>query len=126
MRLLLDTNALLWLLEENHRLGPRARTAMQAAASLLVADATLWEIAVKISIGKLKLPPDFATAVSELGFDRPVVSARQIETLAALPLRHRDPFDRMLIAHALSDGLTVVTSDPMFEKYGVRVLDAGA
>ena len=124
MRLLLDTNALLWLLEENHRLGPRARTAMQTAASLLVADASLWEIAVKISVGKLKTVPNFATVVSELGFERPTVIARQFETLAALPLHHRDPFDRMLIAHALSDDLTVVTSDPMFAKYGVRVVDA--
>ena len=124
MRLLLDTSALLWLLDDSDRLGLRARTAMQAAESLVVADASLWEIAVKISIGKLRTVPDFATVVSELGFERATVSARQIETLAALPLRHRDPFDRMLISHALSDDLTVVTSDPMFEKYGVRVVDA--
>jgi PIN domain nuclease of toxin-antitoxin system len=126
MRLLLDTNALIWLLEENHKLGPRARAMMQAAAALVVADASLWELAIKVSVGKLRTIPNFASVIGDLGFERPTMTARLFETLAELPLRHRDPFDRMLIAQALSDDLTVVTSDPIFAMYGVRVVDATA
>lgn len=125
MRLLLDTNALLWLVDDNPRLGSHARTQIRLASSLVVIDASLWEIAVKVSIGKLRTGPDFAGVIRKLGFDRPIVSDRELETLAELPLHHRDPFDRMLVAHALCADLPIVTADPIFASYGVRVIDAG-
>jgi PIN domain nuclease of toxin-antitoxin system len=126
MRLMLDTQALLWMLEARSGLGPRARSVIESAPALIVADASLWEIAVKISVGKLSVDSDVASVVRDLGFERPPASDRYFETLASLPLHHRDPFDRMVVAHALSDDLTVITSDPMFAKYGVRVIDARA
>jgi PIN domain nuclease of toxin-antitoxin system len=126
MRLMLDTQALLWMLDIPSRLGPRARSVIDSAPALVVADASLWEIAVKISVGKLTVGADVASVVRDLGYERPLASDRYFETLASLPLHHRDPFDRMLVAHALSDDLTVITSDPLFEKYGVRVIDARA
>jgi PIN domain nuclease of toxin-antitoxin system len=124
MRLMLDTQALLWMLESRSKLGPLARSVIDSAPAVIVADASLWEIAVKVSIGKLTVEANIARLVRQLGFERPLTTDVYCETLAGLPLHHRDPFDRMLVAQALSDDLTVVTSDPLFAQYGVRVIDA--
>jgi PIN domain nuclease of toxin-antitoxin system len=124
VRLLLDTNALLWLLDDSPRLGPHARAAIRSASSLVVVDASLWEITIKVSIGKLRTGPDFASVIRKLGIDRPTVSDRELQILAELPLHHQDPFDRMLIAHALSADLPIVSADAIFASYGVRVIDA--
>ncbi len=124
MHALLDTNALLWLLDGDDRLGPAARRAIEAAESLAVSVGSLWEIAIKVSIGKLAPIPGLHGAVRDLGFERLVISDEHLTVLATLPLVHRDPFDRLLISQALVDGLAVVTSDEVFVRYGTTVVDA--
>jgi PIN domain nuclease of toxin-antitoxin system len=122
--MLLDTNALYWLLKGDDRLGPKARATVERASSLLVSDISLLEIAIKVSIGKLPAVHRLPGRLRELGFDRTGMTDRALERLQTLPVHHRDPFDRMLIAHALSEGLAVLTADSVFEAYGVRVVDA--
>ena len=124
MRILLDTHTLLWALEDDPRLSPHARTllgAPQEAVYLSVVSA--WEIAIKQSIGKLRL----AIPVEKLIEDRvlPVgiallpIGLRHIGLVESMPFHHRDPFDRMLAAQVLSDGLTLVSADLAFDAYGV-------
>jgi PIN domain nuclease of toxin-antitoxin system len=122
--MLIDTHALYWLLKGDHRLGPRARSAVERAASLVVSDISLLEIAITASIGKLPAIPGLPDRLRQLGFDRTGITDRALDLLQTLPLHHRDPFDRMLVAHALAEGLPVLTADPAFRAYGVRVVDA--
>ncbi len=124
MRLLLDTNALLWLLDGDERLGPAARTSAESADALVVSVASLWEIAIKVSTGKLRPIPGLYAAVSRLGFERLAVRDTHLAALEALPLLHRDPFDRLLVCQALTEPLVVLTSDPAFAPYGPIVVDA--
>ncbi len=90
----------------------------------LVSLASLWEIAVKTSLGKLKLPSAFDRYIPEQislnGFSRLEIGFRHIAGSAVLPWHHRDPFDRLLIAQAIEEDLRVVSRDPVFEQYGIR------
>lgn len=115
---------LLWLLDGDQRLGPEARRAVEAADVLAVSVASLWEISIKISIGRLGPLDGLLPAVRDLGFERLDIRDEHLTALQALPLRHRDPFDRLLIAQALTGGLTVLTSDDVFTGYGIPVIDA--
>lgn len=124
MRLLIDTNALLWLLDGDDRLGPAARDAVESADVIAVSVGSLWEIAIKISIGKLAPIPGLYGAIGNLGFERLTITDDHLSALEALPLHHRDPFDRLLICQALTDGLGVLTADDIFTKYGPLVVDA--
>lgn len=124
VRLLLDTNALLWLLDGDERLGTDARRGIEAADTLNVSVASLWEISIKISIGKLAPVPRLRDAVRELGLARLDIADEHLATLETLPMLHRDPFDRLLICQAMTGGLTVLTADEQFPQYGVPVLDA--
>ncbi len=124
MRLLLDTNALLWLLDGDERLGRSAREAVQSADTLVVSVASLWEIAIKVSIGKLRPIPGLHAAVRDLGFERLPIRDAHLAALELLPLLHRDPFDRLLVCQALTEPLAVLTSDAAFAPYGPVVVDA--
>ena len=124
MTILLDTNALLWFLFDDRRLGRGAHAIIAGSATLALSDASRWEISVKISAGKLAPIPDLLTVLRELRLRRLGIDDRYLARLETLPLHHRDPFDRMLVAQALTDDLTVLTADPVFAKYGVRVADA--
>lgn len=124
MSLLLDTNALLWLLDGDERLGARSRNAVESADALVVSVGSLWEIAIKISIGKLAPIPGLHAAVRDLGFVRLAITDDHLADLETLPMRHRDPFDRLLICQARTDRLTVLTADKVFADYGVPVVDA--
>ena len=84
---------------------------------------TGWEIAIKKSIGKLTAPDDIDRIVSERGFIELPVRIYHASTLLKLPFYHRDPFDRMLIAQAIAEDLTIITADKKFRKYGVRLLE---
>ena len=126
MRLLFDTNALLWLLGGDDRLGAAARGAVQSADALVVSVASLWEIAVKVSIGKLGAIPGLHAAVRDLGFERLPIRDAHLAALESLPLLHRDPFDRLLVCQALTEPLAVLTADPAFAPYGPVVVDASA
>ncbi len=122
MRVLLDTHALYWLLGGSPRLGARARSVVANAAELVVSDISLLEISIKVSLGKLPRVPSLHASMSD--FERTRIEPRFLDRLEVLPWHHRDPFDRLLIAQALSDDLTVLTADPVFAQYGVRVLNA--
>ena len=124
MRILLDTNALLWLLDGDERLGRTARGTVERAETLSVSVASLWEISIKVSLGKLETPPGLRAAVRDLGFERLEIRDTHLDTLEALPSHHRDPFDRLLISQAMAEGVTVMTSDAIFTSYGVPVVDA--
>ena len=126
MRLLLDTHALIWLLQGDADLSDAARNAMKDAGNLrLVSAASFWEIAIKVALGKIQLDVPFSdlrTVVKALGFEWLPIEFDQTLVVTSLPLLHRDPFDRMLIAQALAEQLTIVTKDPQFLPYGVPLL----
>ncbi len=122
MRLLLDTHVFLWWREENARLAVDVSRAIAQADAVYVSAASAWEAAIKSAIGKLRIPGPMAPAVEESGFSQLGIEFRHAEVVAMLPLHHRDPFDRMLIAQARVEGLTRVTHDRSFEAYRIPIL----
>lgn len=131
MRLLLDTHALLWLLEDDRRLGRGARTAiLDAKNDVFVSIVSFWEIAVKCRIGKLgALDIDAViAAVSAFGLDMLALESRHIVELARLPFYpdHRDPFDHQLIAQAIAENLTFLTEDRNASRYPTALMACSA
>jgi PIN domain nuclease of toxin-antitoxin system len=121
-RLLVDTHALLRWLVDDPGLSPAARdTIAERTNEPLVSTASVWEIAIKRSLGKLEVPDDLPDRISENGFDWLAVAPQHAWQVGELPAHHRDPFDRLLIAQALVEGLPVVTADARFGAYGVEV-----
>jgi PIN domain nuclease of toxin-antitoxin system len=123
-RALLDTHTLLWALTGRERLSRAAQDAIGDPASrVVVSAATLWEIAIKRSIGKLRAPADIARRLTTTGrVELLPVLPRHAEAVADLPWHHRDPFDRLLVAQALLEGLTIISSDRQLAAYGVEVV----
>lgn len=124
MRLLLDTNVLIWWLEESPRLGPDARDVITREGEVIVSAVSAFEIAAKMAIGKLRAPPDFAEQITEQAMIELPVTLRHGLAVGQLPLHHRDPFDRLLIAQARCEGLTIVTADRAFTAYDVPIMPA--
>ena len=125
MRLLLDTHALLWVLAYPKRLSANAREAVTSADSeVFVSAASAWEIAIKRASGKLTAPADLEGILDQTGIDRLPITVSHALAAGALPLIHSDPFDRMLVAQAQADGLTLVTRNPQISAYDVAVLQA--
>ena len=127
MRLLVDTQAFLWWVDGSSKLSRKARVAVADPGNeCLFSLASCWEMAIKLSLGKLRLDEPLDTFVpAQLSANRFAlleIGFRHVARVAKLPFRHRDPFDRLLVAQSLEDGLTVVTSDPIFPKYGVKRL----
>lgn len=126
MKLLLDSHAFLWWLVEDPKLTAEARQAMADPGSTVhVSAATVWELSIKATLGKLDL--DGADLVEEIeanDFVELPMTARHTLAAGTLPRHHEDPFDRMLIAQSQIEGLTVVTRDPAFRAYGVSILPA--
>ena len=122
-RLLLDTHALLWALEDDDALGERARGAIvDPRNDVFVSSVSVWEISIKRSLGKLKAPEDLLSAIEASGLRELPVTFVHADHAGGLPPHHRDPFDRMLVAQAQVEGLTIVTHDSVIAKYGVRTL----
>ena len=124
MRLLLDTHTFLWWVDGGSRLTPKSRAAIARASNeCLVSMATAWEIAIKQSLGKLKLPTSlerfFPQQLATNGFVLLGIELRHATRVASLPFHHRDPFDRLLAAQAIEETLIVVSADPIFGKYGI-------
>jgi PIN domain nuclease of toxin-antitoxin system len=131
MNLLLDTQVLLWWKEGNRRLGPRARRAIETGATTVrVSAVSAWEIAIKSRTGRLRLTEPLEVWIPDRlerdGFLMLSVTVSHAVAVASLPDHHQDPFDRLLIAQARAENLTVVTSDTVFDNYDVIVLDARA
>ena len=122
MRLLLDTNALLWLLSDDKRLGSTARQSVKDSQELVISEASLWEISIKISIGKLQPIPELLDTVNNLGFRRLNLKDEYLRCYESLPILHKDPFDRMLVAQASVEDITLLTSDTFLKNYGIDVL----
>ena len=122
MTLLLDTHVFLWWRANSSRLTAAARRPVATADAVLVSAVSAWEIAIKLSLGKLRLAGPFAWMVDDSGFTALPVTFAHAEQLAALPRHHGDPFDRMLIAQAKVEGATLLTHDRTFEPYDVPVI----
>jgi PIN domain nuclease of toxin-antitoxin system len=123
-RLLLDTEALIWWDGNDARLGGHARASIQDATDVYVSAASAWEVVIKTALGKLRATRRVADAVDESGFTELPVTFAHAEAVGDLPLHHSDPFDRVIIASAVVEGLTIVTSDRRFESYAVPLIDA--
>ena len=122
MKVLLDTNALLWLLADDPKLSVAARRDIERATVIMISEASLWEIAIKVSIGKLTPIPKLYNVIDDLGFRRLHFEDNYLQKLEVLPMVHRDPFDRMLVAQALSEKASLVTRDTFLKKYGVNII----
>jgi PIN domain nuclease of toxin-antitoxin system len=122
MRFLLDTHVLIWWLLGEPTLAIRAAAARAEGAQVHVSPVSVWEIGIKRALGKLDAPPDLSEVIGHMR-ELPV-TWRHASVAASLPPHHRDPFDRMLVAQAQVEGLTLVTSDERIGRYDVRVLDA--
>jgi len=125
LKLLVDTHAYLWWLSDDAKLRDEARAAMADAASLVyVSAATIWEIAIKVELGKLEITGDPVAEIEANGFVELPMTARHAELAGRLPKHHEDPFDRMLIAQAKLEKLVLVSRDGVFTAYGVPILPA--
>jgi PIN domain nuclease of toxin-antitoxin system len=127
--LLLDTHAVYWWLNDGPRLGTAAREAILAAPAVVVSTVSIWEFAIKLSVGKLRF--DLGDALDQItrdGFERLPVEDRHCRRYADLPALHRDPFDRMLAAQALEEGLTFMSDDrhlPLYRDVGLKLMPCG-
>lgn len=127
IRALLDTHAFLWFISGSERLSRPARELIEIPENtLLISAASLWEIAIKHGLGKLALDHPFHELIPEQ-LERQQIGILAIEVshlteLLRLPLHHRDPFDRLLVAQALTEDLAIVSVDPALDPYGVRRL----
>lgn len=129
MNILLDTHVLIWWVEKNPRLGPRAKkTLLSPETRPLVSAASIWEMAIKAASGRLDLADPLEFWVPRLENDwgvRPLaINFEHATAVRHLPPLHNDPFDRMLVAQAQCEGLTLVTADPLITAYDVRTIDA--
>ena len=126
MKLLLDTHAFLWFVAGDRRLSPTARRALTAPkAQPLLSLASVWELAIKSRLGRLTLPEPFDTYLAKkLSTNLRLLSVELSHVVAVerLPFHHQDPFDRLLVAQALSERLPIVTRDREIRKYGVEVV----
>ena len=124
MTLLLDTHVFLWWIDDAPELGPAARDAIaDPQALVLISAASAWEIAIKVVLGRIRIhSDDVRRAIHESGFTELPVRVEHGLAAGALPPHHRDPFDRMLVAQAQVERLTLVTRDRRIEPYDVKVL----
>jgi PIN domain nuclease of toxin-antitoxin system len=121
---LLDTNAMIWLLAGDERMSQRARaTIADESRRLVVSAVSLWEAVIKRSLGKLKAPADLSRRLAALRqVELLPISPLHAEAVGELPWHHRDPFDRMLVAQARAERLPIVSSDAALGEYGVEII----
>jgi PIN domain nuclease of toxin-antitoxin system len=127
MRLLIDTHAVIWYVDQDHLLSPLAHSAITDSANdIVVSAATIWEVAIKVGLGKLTLSQPYRLwmnqALADLGATVLPITVECADAQAALPAHHRDPFDRLLIAQAMVEGIALVSADSQFDIYGVHRL----
>jgi PIN domain nuclease of toxin-antitoxin system len=118
VRLLLDTNILLWVMDDDRMLSPTARRAIEEASAVHVSSVSIWEISIKAALGKLRLDmARFMPRLAEAGFEPLAVTWEHARAVHDLPHHHRDPFDRMLIAQAIREPLRLLTHDGILARY---------
>ena len=129
MKLLLDTQVFLWMFLDRAKIGARLWTSLRDSENeLYLSAASAWEIAIKVKIGKMKLPTGPALYVPRRARESNILSLPITEehalAVAELPMTHTDPFDRILVAQAQLESLTILTSDPSFQRYDVKCVMA--
>ncbi len=124
MSLLLDTHVILWWLTDDPTLADEIKATLDHEPDVYVSAATIWEVAIKQAIGKLPEPAGLTERIRDSGFAELPISSKHAMTAGRLPPIHRDPFDRMLVAQAQHEHLTLVTRDPRCQKYEVAILPA--
>jgi PIN domain nuclease of toxin-antitoxin system len=123
VKILIDTHIFLWWDQELHKLFPTLRAGIADEANqIFVSVASIWEIAIKRAIGKLRFDRPIVAAVLALGFEILPVAGAHAEHAGSLPLHHNDPFDRLIIAQAQLEGMVLGTQDRLMRPYGVAVL----
>ena len=123
MKLLLDTHTALWLVNEHEKLSSKAKAVLlDNANAIYLSIVSLWEIAIKVSIGKLLLPGGarvFITKLHDMPIELLPITPLQVDIVESLPFIHRDPFDRMIVATAKAEGLAILTNDENIHRYDV-------
>ena len=125
MRLLVDTHLLIWWLAGKSLPARAAELIRDPANQIYASAASVWEVAIKVSLGKIRIDPDeFVAALRESGFQELSVTVRHASRVAELPKHHRDPFDRLLVAQSLVEAMLLLTQDQPLAAYGPSVLVA--
>jgi len=125
MNLLIDTQALIWFVENDQRLSPSVKAIMEDSESLIISIASLWEITIKVSLGKLSFSKELSSFFNKLvynGFDIMPIKIAHLITLQSLQNVHKDPFDRLIIAQAIKEQISIVSSDSIFKEYPVNII----
>ncbi len=124
MRYLIDTHTFLWFIENSPQLSAGAKNLLESDVDVLLSVASLWEIAIKVSIGKLSLPDAYErfTPQQIAAYDIEVlpIKVEHLSVVAALPFHHRDPFDRLIIAQAMVEKIEIISVDGKFDAYPVK------
>jgi PIN domain nuclease of toxin-antitoxin system len=126
MRILLDTHTFIWFIEGNEQLSDAARQLIEEPSNqIFLSVASQWEMIIKISLGKLKLASPFETLIPKMMRDNDIsllnIAFEQLVALSQLPLYHRDPFDRLLIAQAITEQCVLISKDAIFTAYPVKL-----
>ncbi len=123
MTFLLDTHTFLWFINDSLQLSVDAKNLLEADVDLFLSVASLWEIAIKVSIGKLTLPDTYEKFIPQQvtlnNIEILPISMAHLAVVAVLPLHHRDPFDRLLVAQAMVEQVSIFSADVMFDSYQV-------
>jgi PIN domain nuclease of toxin-antitoxin system len=119
---LLDTHTLIWAAKEELR-DDAHKMIEEVADSVYVSAATIWEIEIKRALGRLQAPGDMIERVDESGFERLPITFEHAREAGRLPLLHGDPFDRILVAQARAEGMTLASADAVLQRYDVAVLE---
>jgi PIN domain nuclease of toxin-antitoxin system len=127
MRLLIDTQAVIWYVDQDQLLSTAAHTAITAPANdLLLSAASVWEIGIKVGLGKLALSLPYrqwmSKAIADLGLAILPITVECTDVQAGLPRHHGDPFDRLIVAQSIVEGVPLVSSDPQLDAYGITRL----
>jgi PIN domain nuclease of toxin-antitoxin system len=123
MRILIDTHILLWWMMNDSKLSARAADLIKSRETVVfLSTVSIWELRIKESLGKIKLPVTFADDLKQERFEMLSIHPEHAHSVSTLPMHHRDPFDRLLIAQAITEDLTLVTHDNAFAQYGVSCL----
>ena len=123
MKILLDTHVLVWALSSPERIKPKVQDLLVYTDNIVfVSIASLWELQIKKSLNKISLPDDFISQLQENGFELLDINYKHIAKLDELPLIHRDPFDRMLVAQTIYENLSLVTNDLEIMKYNIKII----
>jgi PIN domain nuclease of toxin-antitoxin system len=123
MKILLDTHTFLWFINDSPELSSSAADLLESDVDLLLSTASLWEIAIKVSLNKLTLPDSYEQFIPQQitlnNIEILTITFEHLTVVSSLPFHHRDPFDRLLIAQSISENLQIVSVDTQFDRYGV-------